>query len=417
MQPRKQIAVFGSFLTNAESIEFEMAEELGYLLAQKGFQVICGGHGGIANPLVAGVARGGGVVRGIATAASKFPRRNARMNPRITEIVQADSLSERLELLADADGYIFFTGGIGTLAEFAFIWHSLQVAADFDRPIILISRGWKPLLAKIKQEQMIKQKYYRIVHLCEQVKEAVAIVTNDYSIKYEDPGNIFYKEAVFFDLDGTIVESPEEEFISACENNGYFFPLPDVVASYRKAGRLQCPLEGEATRRDDVSHKTAVLEHLGLDTRAAARVAEQVCSERGEIPRLYADAPETLHYFKESGFSTGIFSPRPARQVGEILSTHELSGLFDVIVPPLNRSASHPDRSPFVETLERCGFQTKGLVHVGINLPECFRAPGMTDVDSIVLDRHLAHVLDDRACKIRSLGELKHLVRHRGLKG
>jgi FMN phosphatase YigB (HAD superfamily) len=189
-----------------------------------------------------------------------------------------------------------------------------------------------------------------------------------------------------------------------------------VVAAYRKGGRLQCSPEGEVTRRDDGSRKTAVLEHLGLDTGAAARVAELVSSECGEIPRLYADAPETLHYFKENGFSTGIFSSRPARQVGEILSTHELSGLLDVVVS-LNRSAAHPDRSPFAEALEDCGIQAKGLVRVGINLLESCREPGATDVDSIVLDRHLAHILDDRACKIRSLGELRYLVKHRGLKG
>jgi FMN phosphatase YigB (HAD superfamily) len=93
-----------------------------------------------------------------------------------------------------------------------------------------------------------------------------------------------------------------------------------------------------------------------------------------------------------------------------------LSGFFDVVAP-LDTSALHPDRCPFVEALERCGFQAKGLVHVGKNLPECFRGPGATDVDSIVLDRHLSHILDDRACKIRSLGELKHLVKHRALKG
>jgi predicted Rossmann-fold nucleotide-binding protein/beta-phosphoglucomutase-like phosphatase (HAD superfamily) len=416
MQPRKQIAVFGSFLTNAESIEFEMAEELGYLLAQKGFQVICGGHGGIANPLVAGVTRGGGVVRGVALDESRFPRRNARMNPRITEIVQVDSLSERLEMLADADGYIFFTGGIGTLAEFAFIWHSLQVAADFDRPVMLISRGWKPLLAKIKQKQMIKQKYYQMVHLCEQMKEAVAIVTNDYSIKYDDPCSLFYKEAVFFDLDGTIVESPEEEFIRACENNGYFYPLPDVVASFRKTARLGCSPEGEATRRDDVSHKTAVLEHLGLDRRSAARVAEQVCRERREFPQLYADAPETLCNFKENGFATGVISSRSAGQVGEILSTYKLSGLFDVVIP-LDCSTPGPRQGPYAEALARCGFRPESLVHIGTTLPEDGREPRATDVDVIVLDRHLAHILDDEACKIRSLAELKHLVKHRRLQG
>lgn len=413
MQPRKRIAVFGSFLTNAESVEFGMAEELGYLLAQKGFQVICGGHGGIANPLVAGVTRGGGVVRGVALDESRFQSRSARMNPRITEIVQVDSLSARLEMLADADGYIFFSGGIGTLAEFAFIWHSLQIAADFDRPVMLISRGWKPLLAKIRQDQLIKQKYYRMVHLCEQMKEALAIVTQDYSIKYDDPCRLFYKEAVLFDLDGTIVESPEEELIRACENNGFFYPQPEVVAAYRKAGRPQCLPGEEATRRGEASHKTAVLEHLGLDARAAARVAEQVCSERGEIPRLYADAHETLRYFKENGFSTGAFSSRPAWQLKEMLSTHELSGLFDVVIP-LERSGTHPGRSPFVEALSRCGFNPERLVHVGITPPEDGRDPLAINVDTVVLDRHLAHILDDKACKIRSLAELKHLIKHRG---
>ena len=48
MPPNKQIAVLGSFLTNPHSIEYAMAEVLGYLLATNGFEVVCGGHGGIS---------------------------------------------------------------------------------------------------------------------------------------------------------------------------------------------------------------------------------------------------------------------------------------------------------------------------------------------------------------------------------
>ena len=70
---------------------------------------------------------------------SRFPRRNAKMNPLITETIQVSTIAERLETLAAADGYIFFSGGIGTLVEFAFIWHSRQVAADFARPLIILS--------------------------------------------------------------------------------------------------------------------------------------------------------------------------------------------------------------------------------------------------------------------------------------
>jgi FMN phosphatase YigB (HAD superfamily) len=349
-------------------------------------------------------------------AEAKFPKRSAKINPGITDIVHVNSISERLEFLADSDGYVIFTGGIGTLAEFGFIWHSLQVAADFDRPVILLSRGWKHLLAQIKQEQMIKHKYYRIVHICEQVKEAVAIVTNDYSFNYIDPCSIFYKEAVFFDLDGTIVESPAEEFINACENNGYFFHLTDVIASFREAGEFHRCSEGKATGREEVLHRRTVLEHLGMDTRSAARMAEEVCSKGSPIPQLYPDAPDILRYFKENGFATGVISSRSARQVGEILSTYKLSGLLDVVVP-LDRSAPGHRQGPYAEALERYGFRPERLVHIGITLPEESRGPRAIDVDTIVLDRHLTHIHDDEVCKIRSLAELKHLVKHRGLPG
>ena len=148
MPPKKQIAVLGSFLTNPQSVEYAMAEELGYLLAKNGFEVVCGGHGGIAHPLVSGLTRGGGKVRGIAMKDSRFPGRNAKMDSRITEIIKVDSIAERLEVLAGADGYIFFNGGIGTLTEFAFIWHSLQVTGNFTKPLILVARNWNHLLAE-----------------------------------------------------------------------------------------------------------------------------------------------------------------------------------------------------------------------------------------------------------------------------
>ncbi|HLO27338.1 MAG TPA: LOG family protein, partial [Geobacteraceae bacterium] len=412
MRPRKQIAVLGSFLTNAQSVEYAIAEDLGYLLAKNGFSVICGGHGGIANPLVSGVSRGGGIVRGIAMAAEKFPKRTAEMNPHITEVAQVNSIAERLEALADSDGYVFFTGGIGTLSEFAFIWHSLQVAADFSRPVILISRGWNHLLADIKREQMIKQKYYRIVHLCERAKDAVAVVTNDYSIKYDDPGGIFSKEAVIFELDGTIVESPEEVFIRLCENFGYFFRMQDVIAQFRKAQRLYGPLHGKTTTEDAVLYHRHILENLGIDTRAGTELAEYISNELNQTPALYDDVMDTLHYFKENGFSTGIISSRHPLRLEEILSTHKLSGLFD-FVGRLDPPAGSSDTRPFHEALVVSGFRTDEMLYIGNNFQEDCQLNRSTDIDSILLDRHLTHILNDEAFKIRSLKELRHLVKPR----
>jgi len=404
MRPPRQIAVLGSFLTNPQSIEYAMAEELGYLLAKKGCKVICGGHGGIANPLVAGVARGGGDVRGIAMAKAKFPKRNAKMNPRITDIVQVNSIAERLESLAAADAYVFFTGGIGTLAEFAFIWHSLQVAADFNRPVILISRGWKHLLAEIQQEQMIKHKYYRMVNLCEQVKEAVAIATNDYSIKYDDAGRIFYKEAVFFDLDGIVVESPEEVFTRLCENMGYFFRMPEVIAAFRTAKRFRI------STADEFSYSMAILENLGIASESAADLAADL-SRVKRIPELHGDGINILQYFKENGFLTGAMASRHPFQPQEILSAHGLSGLFD-FVGILDRSAEKPATRFPKEALVGSGLRMDRIIHIVDVFSEGDPGPCAIDVDSIVLDRYLADVSDDEAITIRSLKELQFLIRH-----
>jgi predicted Rossmann-fold nucleotide-binding protein/phosphoserine phosphatase len=401
MQSPRRVAIFGSFLANPQSGEYQMADELGYLLARSSCTIICGGHGGIPAALLSGATRGDGKVLGVSLAESAFPQRGAKIDPRMTETVIVRTVAERLAYFARSDGYVFFSGGIGSLAEFAFIWHSLQLETDFGRPVILVSRAWHHVVAAIRHEQMVKYKYYQNIYLCEHVKEAVAILTNDYSLQYDDPGGIYRKDSVLFDLDGAIVESPEEEFIKACENFGYFFPVPHVRAAFGKAGRAPGTSVGTKRGRDDFSPVLSILEHLGMDTGAATRIADHVRREFRQIPEIYPDAADILHHFKESGFSTGIVSTRPPREVQEILSAHRLSGLIDMVVSRVGTGR------------ELDGIRKEGMIHIGVDFPGEGHEPGAAGIDSILLDRHLTHILDDRAFKIRSLGELRHLIKHR----
>jgi predicted Rossmann-fold nucleotide-binding protein/FMN phosphatase YigB (HAD superfamily) len=406
MPPNKQIAVLGSFLTNPQSSEYAMAEELGYLLAENGFEVVCGGHGGIAHPLVSGMTRGGGKVRGIAMNDSRFPGRNAKMDPRITEIIKVDSIAERLEVLAGADGYIFFTGGIGTLTEFAFIWHSLQVTKTFTKPLILVAQHWIHLLAGIRQEQMIKHKYYRVVYFCEQAKEALAILTNDYSIKYGNVGCVFHKEAALFDLEGTIVESPEEVFIRICENHGYFFRPPDVLAAFRKTRHFPTPPE------EETAHARSLLEQLGITGKSATDLAADLSREFSQLPALHDDVVDTLDYFKASGFFTAILSSRPLSRVREILASHSLSCFFDFI-GTLDRTGEKSMPGLLEELLTVSGVQRDGFIHIADDLSGDNPGPASLGVQSILLDRFLVNLLDTNTVTIRSLGELKYLVKRR----
>jgi predicted Rossmann-fold nucleotide-binding protein/FMN phosphatase YigB (HAD superfamily) len=403
MRPQKQITVLGSFLTHRQSPEFAMADELGYLLAKEGFGVICGGHGGIAFPLVAGVARGGGVVRGVGMVGSGFPGRTAIMNPLITETVQVHSVAERLETLADSDGYIFFPGGIGTLAEYFFIWHSLQVARDFSRPVILFSRSWSHLLAEIRRKQMIKHKYYGMVHLCEGIKDVMALVTKDFSRKYEGSGCILLKTAVFFDLDGPIVESSQEVFIKHCENSGYFFPIPDVRIAFRRTERRRVP-PGDA-----LSRFLAILEDLGITGKTATGLASAMSRDLSRLPELHGDAVETLHYFKKKGFSIGVLSSRPVSQVQEILSGHSLSALFD-FVGILEPSLEKPLARSLEEAFANSGIPRNEVIHIADYFSDNYSCCRSMGIESVLLDRYLANLPGDETFSIRSPGELKYLL-------
>jgi len=403
MQPRKQIAVFGSFLTNPRSAEFKMAEDLGYLLARAGLRVICGGHGGIADPLVTGVVRGGGEVLGVSLAKTKYPERNARMNPLIAEKVHINSVAERLEIFSKADGFIFFTGGIGTLSEFAFMWHSLQLEADFDRPLVLLSAGWRRVLDKLRQGQMIKYKYYRLVHPCDRAKDAVAVVSGDYAMKYDDPEEFLFKKAVVFDFDGPLIESPEEVFLKSCENLGCFFPMAQVVELFRRTEKAS------ESREPDISFYLNILKGLGVGSAAASEIAPYVWKRSMEMPELYDDAEDALRYFKARGVTTGIVSSRLFPQAKKIMSAHGLSGLVDIVRCRDNRLEKAGGQS-FGEILQSFGFPREEIVYVGDGSRGDDPAARAAGTDAIVLDRHLNRPFGQNPSTIRSLGELKHRI-------
>jgi predicted Rossmann-fold nucleotide-binding protein/FMN phosphatase YigB (HAD superfamily) len=375
-----------------------MAEELGYLLAARGCSLMSGGHGGIAEALADGAARGGGGVTGVSLSEAHYLQRTAPVVPRIVETVQAATVAERLACFARADGFVFFSGGIGSLAEFAFIWHSLQLEMSFDRPVVLVSRSWKPVLAEFRRVQMVQHRYYRYLHLCDGVRDAVAVLTGDYTLKYGDGRARYDKECVLFGLDGTIAVSPEEAFLQACEDAGLFFPKPAVIAAFGKAGGHR------ETGGDALSFHRRVLELLGIDGAAADGIAERMAGDARNLPDLYPDAVETVHRFRKRGVTVGVISSRPPAQLERLLTNPPLAGLFDFVV---GDNGSRGEEGLFDRALQRAGIRREGVLYVGDRLDADSRAAG---VDAVILDRHLDHILDDGAVTIRSLRELEYLV-------
>ncbi|MBP2146224.1 uncharacterized protein (TIGR00725 family) [Methanofollis sp. W23] len=106
-----QIAVIGA--SNASPEEVEAAETVGYLLAQNGAIVVCGGLGGVMEAACRGAKEGGGTTVGIISGTNGE-------NPYVDVVVRSDLGHARNTLVvSSADAVVAVGGEYGTLSEIA----------------------------------------------------------------------------------------------------------------------------------------------------------------------------------------------------------------------------------------------------------------------------------------------------------
>jgi uncharacterized protein (TIGR00725 family) len=146
------IAVFGASRSVEGDGHYETAVRCGRLLARAGFAVATGGYSGAMEAVSRGAREAGGHVVGV-TAPSVFPGR-ARANSHLTVETQADSLVERIGLLADGTaGSIALWGSLGTAAELIVAWNLAYVApfsAAEPKPVIAVGEPWMSLIPHLE---------------------------------------------------------------------------------------------------------------------------------------------------------------------------------------------------------------------------------------------------------------------------
>ena len=128
---KKIIGVCGG--AEIDAATFQIAENLGRLIAQHGYILACGGLGGTMEAVCKGAKQAGGLTIGILPTSSKH-----HANPYV-DIVIPTGIGEarNLVLVSTADGIITVAGGAGTLSEIIFAWKS-------KKPIVALTStgGW-----------------------------------------------------------------------------------------------------------------------------------------------------------------------------------------------------------------------------------------------------------------------------------
>lgn len=138
------ITVFGG--ARASDDVLEMAQRLGYGLAEAGFAVASGGYGGTMEALSRGARQAGGHTIGVVAGALY----GSRANEHVLETIDAGRWMPRMQKLIDlGTGYVALPGGTGTLAELAVVWEMIRKSLLPRRPVVCIGPTWKGVLESI----------------------------------------------------------------------------------------------------------------------------------------------------------------------------------------------------------------------------------------------------------------------------
>jgi uncharacterized protein (TIGR00730 family) len=149
--PGKTIAVFGSALAGAESDEYRAALEIGKLIGEAGWEILCGGYGGVMEAVCRGARKAGGSCRGIG-----LEHFSAPPSPHLQGFEKAKTLGERLDYFtARCDLFLALEGGIGTVTETMFVWDLLKTGQLTETPLLLYGKGWEKLLQTLKEDFLI----------------------------------------------------------------------------------------------------------------------------------------------------------------------------------------------------------------------------------------------------------------------
>ena len=185
------VSVFGSARTKPDNKYYKQAEEIGYLLTQKGYGVITGGGPGIMEAANKGAKRGDGKSVGLNI---ELPFEQSS-NPFIDndKLINFDYFFVRKVMFVKyAQGFIVLPGGVGTLDELFEAITLIQTNKIGKFPIVLVGKSyWEGLLDWIKvvlldEEKNISKEDLKLINIVETPVEAVEIIEkfyNQYTLK------------------------------------------------------------------------------------------------------------------------------------------------------------------------------------------------------------------------------------------
>tara|TARA_B100001142_G_scaffold311836_1_gene346619 strand:+ start:14818 stop:15528 length:711 start_codon:yes stop_codon:yes gene_type:complete len=180
------VSIFGSARTKPDNKYYAQAEEIGYLLTEKGYGVITGGGPGIMEAANKGAKRGNGKSVGLNIELPFEQSHNEFIDN--DKILNFDYFFVRkVMFIKYAQGFIVLPGGVGTLDELFEAITLIQTGKIGKFPIVLVGEVyWRGMLDWIKETMLEKENNISdadmdLINIVNTPDEAVEIIEDFYN--------------------------------------------------------------------------------------------------------------------------------------------------------------------------------------------------------------------------------------------
>lgn len=174
----KRVAIFGSADVSEESQDYKDAFKASQLLAKEGKIIVDGGGPGIMQAATMGARSVGGNTLAVTLYPTDMPNFEGRAEDNVVhkEIRTKNYIERMFTLMDNADAFIIFQGGTGTLSEWATAWLLAHLYFGHHKPFILYGDFWEEVIAVIQKHFFIgdqEMQVFRIAHNAQEMLYAL----------------------------------------------------------------------------------------------------------------------------------------------------------------------------------------------------------------------------------------------------
>ncbi len=172
----KRVAIFGSADVDEKHPLYQEVFKVARYLAYHGKVVVDGGGPGVMLAATQGATSAAGSTVGVTfypTDMPEFEGKDYENHPN-REIVTANYIERMFTLMEEADAFICFQGGTGTLSEWTTAWLLAHLYYGNHKPILLYGGFWHKVMQVINENFFIGEKEQRVYAIVENEEELVA---------------------------------------------------------------------------------------------------------------------------------------------------------------------------------------------------------------------------------------------------